>query len=157
MKLVFACAFLIACGGGGGGATVIEVPPQDLPSPPPPQQQGAIAQPETVAPPMQRGEEWVGKYQCAQGMTDVVLHVQAVHGNQVIAVFEFLHGPSGAGGSYHMRGQLDPSGGLVFVPGAWIDQPPNYVTVGMRGTITGNVYSGRIDNSSCGMFSVTRR
>jgi hypothetical protein len=156
MRAVALLALLAAagCGGGGSGVTVTEVPPQDLPPSPTPS-----VQPTPVAAPafMRSGDEWAGTYTCAQGRTDLVLHVERVMGSHVEAVFEFLHGPSNAGGSYRMRGTLNDDGTVRLIPGAWIDQPPGYVTVGMSGRVQGDAFTGRIDNPSCGTFSVRRR
>ena len=41
-------------------------------------------------------------------------------------------------------------------PGAWVAQPSNYVSVGMSGVVNGTTYRGRIDNPSCGNFTVRR-
>ncbi len=148
---------LVACGGGGGGATVVEVPPPDQPQPlPQPPPVTVVVQPVAAAP-MRGGEQWVGKYRCAQGVTDLVLHIDAVRGDAVDAVFEFAHGPSGAAGAYRMHGRFDANGGLALAPGQWMDRPENYVSVGMTGVVQGATFSGRIDNPSCGNFSVTRR
>ncbi len=161
MRFAAAMFFIAACG-GPSGATVVEVPPQELPAP---EQQATATV--TVSMPMQQaiagaramnaGEEWVGRYRCAQGETELVLHIDSVQSEQVSAVFEFLHGPSGAAGSYRMSGRLDARGALTLFPGDWINQMPNYVTVGMHGMVRGNGYSGRMDNPSCGGFHVTRR
>jgi hypothetical protein len=106
--------------------------------------------------PMNAGENWMGRYTCAQGTTDLDLRIDAVTGNTVDATFIFAHGPSGAAGSYKMRGSLMPDGSLTLAPGAWVARPANYVSVGMSGVIRGANYSGRIDNPSCSTFSVTR-
>lgn len=138
--------------------TVVEVPPQELPTPPPqPTVNVAIQQTAAATPFLRAGEQWIGKYRCAQGETDLALHIERIYGTNVDAVFEFSHAPSGAGGSYHLRGRIDDNGRLAFSPGAWIDQPPGYVTVGMHGVVRGDDYSGRIDNGSCGDFHVSRR
>jgi hypothetical protein len=106
--------------------------------------------------PMNAGENWMGRYTCAQGTTDLDLRIDAVTGNTIDATFIFAHGPSGAAGSYKMRGSLMPDGSLTLVPGAWVARPANYGSVGMSGIVRGANYSGRIDNPSCSTFSVTR-
>lgn len=145
---------LSACG-PAETATVVEVPPQELPT------ASATVQialpPPSVATPVHPGEEWVGTYQCAQGVTDVIVHIDRVTGSAVDARFEFSHSPSGAAGMYEMRGTVQPDGRAHFLPGRWIDQPPGYVTVGMTGQVQGDAFVGRIDNPSCGGFSVRRR
>ena len=106
--------------------------------------------------PMNAGENWVGRYTCAQGTTDLDLRIDAVTGNTIDATFIFAHGPSGAAGSYKMRGDIAPDGTLALAPGAWVARPANYGSVGMTGVVRGAVYSGRIDNPSCSTFSVRR-
>lgn len=105
---------------------------------------------------MNAGENWMGRYQCAQGPTDLDLRIDAVTGNTIDATFIFAHGPSGAAGSYKMRGSLMPDGSLTLVPGAWVARPANYGSVGMTGVVRGANYSGRIDNPSCTTFNLTR-
>lgn len=154
--LVFVLASLTVAGcGPTETATVVEVPPQELPT--------ATATVEIAPPPtpqptlLHAGEEWVGTYQCAQGVTDVVVHIDRVAGSMVDARFEFSHAPSGAAGMYEMRGTVRPDGRAHFVPGRWIQQPPNYIGVGMTGQVQGDAFVGRIDNPSCGGFNVRRR
>jgi hypothetical protein len=106
--------------------------------------------------PMNAGENWMGRYQCAQGPTDLDLRIDAVNGNVIDATFIFAHGPSGAAGSFKMRGNLMPDGSLSLAPGAWVARPANYVSVGMSGIVRGDVYAGRIDNPSCSTFSLAR-
>ncbi len=58
-----------------------------------------------------------------------------------------------------MAGTYDPARRkLALSPGAWINRPPNYDTVGMSGTVNadGTVYSGTIHNPACSTFSVRR-
>ncbi len=142
---------LVACG-SASSSTVVEVPPQDLPPPPPPTAQVA------VAPALMRaGEEWIGRYVCAQGETDLDLHVDRVAGDSIEATFEFSHGPSGAGGAYRMRGSITPSGQVTLVPGAWLDRPSGYVSVGMHGDVQGTRFFGRMDHASCSTFDLRRR
>ena len=147
----FVFVVLTACG-SASTSTVVEVPPQDLP---PPQ---ATVQVVVAAPALMRGgEEWIGRYVCAQGETDLDLHIDRVVGDSVDARFEFSHGPSGAGGVYGMHGTIAPNGQVTLAPGQWIERPPGYVSVGMHGDIQGNRFAGRIDNSSCGTFDLRRR
>jgi hypothetical protein len=151
MKTI-AILFLVGC---GGGSAVVEVPPpqQDLPPPPPPTAQVVVTAP---APFVRGGEDWIGRYTCAQGETDLDLHIDAVRGEQLEATFIFAHGPSNAAGSYKLRGSISPDGQVIFVPGPWLERPPNYVSVGMRGVVQGNTFRGRIDNASCSDFIVRR-
>jgi len=148
-------SLLVAC--GGSEVSVVEVPPQPLPPPPPAtvQVQMQVARGPLL---MRAGENWIGRYQCAQGTTDLDLRIEAVNGSQIDATFIFSHAPSGAAGSYRMHGAIDPDGSVTLAPTSepWIARPPNYIPVGMSGSVNGDVYRGRIDHSSCGSFSVRR-
>lgn len=156
MRTCFAVASLVAA--CGGEVSVVELPPQPLPSPPPPtlQAQVSIAQSAPVV--MNAGDHWIGRYLCAQGMTDLDLRIDAVNGSRIDATFVFSHRPSGAAGSYTMRGAIGADGSLTLAPTSepWIARPPNYVAVGMSGVVEGAMYRGRIDNPSCGAFNVRR-
>jgi hypothetical protein len=117
------------------------------------------AAPEPVAPenPFAFTRTWVGEYDCPQGLTDMRLKVVGVRGERVDAIYQFRHGPTGAAGSYHISGRFDfGSGRVSFAPGAWIERPPNYVTVGLEGRIEGDGerFEGRITHPRCGMFSL---
>ena len=140
---------VLAATGCFADATVTEVPPQQMPT----------AQVQVAAPGlMHAGENWIGRYQCAQGTTDLDLRIDAVSGNQIDATFLFAHGPSGAAGSYRLRGLIGSDGSLTLAPTAepWIARPPNYIAVGMSGVVDASAYRGRIDNPSCGAFIVHR-
>lgn len=102
---------------------------------------------------------WVGEYDCPQGLTDMTLRVntKTVKGDRVNAIFEFHHAPSGAAGRYHVSGRFDPETRIVtFAPGEWIERPPGYITVAMRGRLSndGVHFDGRILHPRCGKFSL---
>jgi hypothetical protein len=100
---------------------------------------------------------WVGEYDCPQGITDMALRVVGVRGDRVDAVYEFNHASSGASGRYNIIGRFDPETRVVnFAPGDWIERPPGYVTVGMRGRVSndGVTFHGRITHPRCGTFSL---
>ncbi len=157
MRFLWLCA-LAACG-GGGSATVVEVPPQEVaPSPQPTDPVVQPVQPVAVdALPMHSHELWAGTYVCAQGRTDLVLHVDRVSGGTIDAVFEFSHSPSGAGGAYRMSGSIDGDGTVQLTPGQWLDQPSGYVSVGMHGSVRGDAFRGRMDHPTCSTFALRRR
>lgn len=155
MKKLAVLSLLVAC---GGEVSVVEVPPQQQPPPPPPPPTVQVVTQQAPAAVgfMNTGEDWIGQYRCAQGATDLDLHVDLVSGSQIDATFIFAHGPSGAAGSFKMRGTITPDGNVTLVPGAWVARPPNYVSVGMSGSVRGTTFRGRIDNASCGVFIVHR-
>ncbi len=144
-SLVLAASLVVAC--GASPAVVVEVPPQQQ------DQQPQQQQPQPVA----AADEWLGTYTCAQGETDLALHVRHTSPDGLEAVFEFSHGPSNANGSYRMRGTMAPNGEITLVPGEWIDRPRNYVSVGMHGVVRGATFTGQMDNPSCSVFSLRRR
>jgi len=157
LPVVLGC--LAACGGGSSNVTVTEVPPQDLPV----QAQATLVQAPaptatvavTQALPMRGGEEWFGTYVCAQGPTNLELHIHTVMDDGTIdGVFEFAHDPSGASGSYRLHGTIDTSGNVHLAPSSWIQRPSGYVAVGMTGRVRGDAFTGRIDHTQCGGFSL---
>src|SRR4029079_10165746 len=89
---------------------------------------------------------WVGEYDCTQGTTGLALRIMDVRGRIVRAIFDFHHVPSGAKGSYVMRGIYDEDTRRVALePGAWIVRPEDYVPVGMEGEVAldGSLFAGR--------------
>ncbi len=144
---------LAACGPASTSSVVEVPPPQELPQP---QQQQVAPTPVAAAALMNAGEQWIGRYVCAQGETDLDLHIDHVMGDTIDATFEFSHGPSGAGGAYRMRGTI-AGAQVTLVPGSWIERPPGYVSVGMHGEVRGAVFAGRMDHASCTTFELRRR
>jgi len=156
LKALALLALLAACA-PESTATVVEVPPAQVqPSPQPEPAPQVLVQRPVGAQPLHGGEVWRGTYVCAQGETDLALHVESVSDGAVEAVFEFEHAPSGASGAYRMNGTVSPDGAVELAPGAWIRRPPNYVGVGMRGRVRGDSFTGRIENSTCGGFRLRR-
>lgn len=159
---------LVPRDGGYPGAeptmVVLDVPPAPLDTPPPvvtvaPTAKPAAATPAAPAPiAFADGQSWAGSYDCAQGATNVVLHITHVSGNVVEAIFDFTV-PNAPNGKYAMSGVYSPtSRHLRLEAGAWIVQPRGYATVPVDATVSadGKSYSGRIDAPSCSDFSVRR-
>lgn len=160
MMAAFAALFAAACGPAPytlppdepptvqvAEAPQVEVEPQDRDHP----------EPSAPANPFAEARTWVGSYHCPQGRTELTLRITGVRGSTVRAVFEFNHPPSGAAGSYMMSGRFDKSGNhIVFEPGAWIDQPENYVSVGMDGSVSREsmAFTGIMTHPDCGTFSL---
>ena len=105
---------------------------------------------------------WSGTYQCAQGLTDLRLAIFQTTASGITAVLKFSPNstnpdvPSGRywlSGTYHSR-----SNSIVLKPSRWIKRPTNYIMVGLAGDVTnGNAsISGRVLNSGCSTFTVTR-
>lgn len=117
----------------------------------------AVNAPETNTNPFQSSRRWEGHYFCGQGKTELVLEITAVNGNNIEAIFHFFHSPSGSKGSFVLIGEYDPSNsGVSFAPHNWIERPPGYSTVGMKGNIYENPkrYEGNIIHPNCGSFSL---
>jgi hypothetical protein len=112
--------------------------------------------------------EWQGTYVCAQGPTALRLAIEqrcVASGCEVGAVFEFGPAPQNPGiphGSYRMRGEINENDHgepvLTLHPEAWIEQPANYMMVGLSATSDAAQQNmrGRIDNPSCGELSLQR-
>lgn len=105
---------------------------------------------------------WSGTYTCAQGLTGLRLAIFQTTASRVTAVFKFSADSTNPGvptgrywmsGTYHRR-----SGKIVLRPSRWIKRPTNYVMVGLTGDVeSGNSsISGRVLNSGCSTFTVTR-
>jgi serine/threonine protein kinase len=109
--------------------------------------------------PFAAGQTWSGTYICAQGSTSLVLHIVATSQRHVDAIFEFNYLPKHVHGSNKASGTFDPTTReFDLLPGTWIEQPVNYVTVILHGRVTedGRTYSGTISGPSCTTFSVNR-
>jgi hypothetical protein len=105
--------------------------------------------------PFNRTRTWIGDYDCPQGNTEFTFRIIQVRDDKIKAIFDFNHVESGATGKYLMTGRYDEqTRTATFRPGAWIKQPPNYVTVGMKGDVAvdGSLFAGRIDHPLCGAF-----
>jgi hypothetical protein len=143
--------------------------------PPPQQQQVMAAQqpppnqpPPGQPPPQPQRTTWEGRYTCAQGVTGLRLTLE---GNcngvscSFSALFEFApvpENPAVPRGSYHMtgeghanaRGELE----LSLTPTQWVQQPANYMMVGLSATADAQQQQmrGRMNNPSCGDISLSR-
>jgi len=146
--------------------TPAEAPPPvtPLPQAPAPAAPAAPAAPVVVvaaapATPFSAGQTWVGRYECAQGVTELTVAITGVQGEAVQGTFVFQHVPTGAAGQYVLTGAWDASTRTIqMVPGPWIARPPNYVSVGMRGEVSpdGTTWNGTITHPSCGSFWLQR-
>ena len=107
--------------------------------------------------PFEKHGTWVGDYDCTQGNTGFALRIMDVRGRVVRAIFDFMHAPSGAEGSYIVTGSFDPETRRVhFDPSRWIVQPDHYLMVPMSGEIStdGSLFAGKIDYPGCGAFKL---
>jgi len=107
--------------------------------------------------PFERHQTWVGDYDCTQGNTGFAFRIMDVRGRVVRAIFDFLHEPSGAQGSYVVTGTYDPETRRVhFEPSRWIVQPDHYMMVPMSGEISSDetLFAGKINHPGCGAFQL---
>lgn len=135
---------------------------------PPPQYTGVqntapANAPKTV--PLPAHSTWTGRYECGQGVTALQLTIDLEPGDAARAIFDFgplADNPTVPNGSYRMRGTVVASSGdtmsVSLHPDEWIDQPENYVMVGLEGTIDPARHSlrGRILNDACAWLDVKR-
>lgn len=157
----FAALFAVACGPAPytlppdepGSVQIGEAPEVEVVTP----QHRAMPDPALRTHPFEVARTWVGSYHCPQGRTDLRLRITDVRGSQARAVFEFHHQDSGAAGSYMMIGRVDRAGSrVVFEPGAWIEQPDGYSSVGMDGNVSHDSmsFTGAMTHPDCGTFSL---
>ena len=106
------------------------------------------------------GQHWKGTYYCAQGLTNLDLQIVSTHGDTIDdALFNF-DWSGGISGSFHLSGTFDPTTlSATFAPGAWINHPAHWYSVGMAGTVDVSTmsYTGNIADpvhAACGTFSV---
>jgi len=103
---------------------------------------------------------WTGTYTCAQGLTGLTLTLEAGVMGQVSGRFDFHPAPgnmSVPSGSYYMMGWYSRDGTLALVGVEWIQQPGNYLMVGLMGRLTdgGRRLEGTVPECSAA-FSVRR-
>lgn len=105
--------------------------------------------------PLAVGQDWSGKYTCAQGETLAIVHIERVEGVRIHGAFLFRHPLSGAAGSYDVSGTYEPATGRIsFEPGAWIERPDGYVSVGFTAIVGQRTMKGRVDHPDCGLVSL---
>jgi len=113
----------------------------------------------TAAPPPVIGV-WDGTYACNQGQTGMQLTITSAGGNSLKARFDFFataSNPTVPNGSFELTGSYSATGGLVLNPAYWIQQPPNYLMVGVSAPPSaGNSMHGTVQGLNCTTFSVTR-
>jgi len=100
---------------------------------------------------------WRGKYHCRQGITALELTLDVAESGAANALFVFgphERNPEIPSGSYQMSGTVREDGPRLVVrldPRAWIEQPENYVMVGLeaRSDPARQKLVGRITESGC--------
>lgn len=104
---------------------------------------------------------WAGRYTCAQGVTAADLVIE-VRGGAATATFAFGPldiNPTVPRGSFRMTGTAEstPTGlALNLTPDEWIEQPADYLMVGLLVEVDDNRLVGQILHHSCGRLEATR-
>ncbi len=104
---------------------------------------------------------WKGIYNCSQGETGLTLEITALANGKLTASFSFYPTPSNPNiksGSYVLEGNFETDGSFILRPKEWLEQPFNYVMVGMSGQldIDTNELRGKIIHPSCSDFRLTK-
>jgi hypothetical protein len=122
---------------------------------PPPMAKDATLPPHTV---------WIGRYECAQGVTAVQLTLDVETNGRARAIFDFgplADNPTVPNGSFRLRGTATITGDaitLALEPEEWIDRPDGYEMVGIQSGIdtARRRLRGRILNDSCAWLDAKR-
>jgi hypothetical protein len=132
------------------------------PRPAPPQN---VAPPDaaTVAP-LPARTVWSGRYECAQGVTAVLLTIDIEANGRARAIFDFgplADNPAIPNGSFRLAGKATPADDAVDIwlrPEEWIDRPPGYEMVGIHVGIdaTRRGLRGKMLNDSCDWIDAKR-
>lgn len=112
--------------------------------------------------PFKPREVWKGTYVCGQGSTDVSIRVfeESVGDKPVKALFDFDFGQGKAAGRFFLAGGYDAANrGMTFTPGAWLERPANYGTVGMKGELSldKTIFAGKMLDPRCGAFRLVKQ
>jgi hypothetical protein len=107
--------------------------------------------------------EWVGRYNCTQGITALSLIVAHGEGQAITATFNFgpvPENPEVPTGSYRMTGTYDAATRHMKLSGVkWINAPLGYAMVGLDGHMksSGQTISGHVpDLFGCTNFEIHR-
>lgn len=104
---------------------------------------------------------WLGKYECAQGITRLLL-VITTNSSNIDAVFNFSadnNNPNVPSGSFRMTGNYDSiSKKLTLNATNWIDKPANYIIVDFEGLVSPSEKSivGNVIGTSCTAFMLKK-
>lgn len=92
---------------------------------------------------------WEGAYDCPQGRTGLTLTLDATSAGQVTGVLAFWprsDNPYVARGSFRVAGTVSNTGELRLNGVSWIEQPPNYVMIGLTAKVMRYNPGGPIDS-----------
>lgn len=102
---------------------------------------------------------WEGSYECAQGITGLLLRLQGHPDGRLEGVFEFSavpENPEVPSGSYRVYGRVSPGWVVTLQAGEWLVRPPDYETVPLVGRVVADPVRihGFVDDPYCDAFSV---
>ncbi len=132
-------------------------------APPEPVHNTAIANP-LEQEPLPRHSVWRGSYTCRQGVSALELTIDLTSHGEANAIFQFgphRANPNVPSGSYRMLGTVHEVGSNLQVrlrPESWIEQPENYVMVGINADSdrTRRRLTGWITDEGCSGVEVRR-
>jgi hypothetical protein len=131
-----------------------------------PIQPAPVETPEPRAPDVPGHSVWVGRYACTQGETAVTLRIDTMPDGSATATFEFgphEGNPNIPHGTFRLTGSLFANARgvleLRLAPDKWLEQPPNYVMVGVFASSDPGqrTLTGKIDNPACDWIRVDRQ
>jgi len=103
---------------------------------------------------------WEGSYTANQGETGLTLTVYR-EGSDYKASFDFYNLPgrnNAQRGKYLMNVTYNETTKTYQLRGyEWVNRPGGYTYIDLEGTISGNVFSGRVINSSSWTFRVVKK
>jgi hypothetical protein len=106
---------------------------------------------------------WVGKYNCAQGVTGLTLTIAELAGGGLSGIFDFYPVPGGSRfteGSYSGTVTVSPDGSFEFEPQGWISQPSGFTAVALSGHYVADTQrlQGQVTGAiGCTSFDLSRR
>ena len=106
---------------------------------------------------------WVGKYNCAQGVTGLTLTIAETAGGGLSGIFDFYPVPEGnrfPEGSYSGAVTAGPDGSFEFKPQRWISQPPGFIPVALSGHYVADAQrlQGQVTGAiGCTSFDLSRQ
>jgi len=105
---------------------------------------------------------WVGQYICGQGVTGLTLTITGGNPQQLTARFRthpLPQNPRAPESEFELAGSFNPAARQIELrPTRWIQQPPGYSMVGLRGVLQadGQRLQGNIVFGGCSVFALTR-
>jgi curved DNA-binding protein CbpA len=106
---------------------------------------------------------WVGRYNCAQGVTGLTLTIAETPAGGISGIFNFYPVPGGYSfpeGSYSGAVTMASDGSFEFAPQKWISQPSGFVPVALSGHYVAETQrlQGQVSGAiGCTSFDLSRQ